>query len=74
MKDKYYKEHPADTIWWVSNPEVTGEFVFSFDKKKNYNLFRDYPHNMTAEEVKRFDRENPRWAEFFAYRKGEGKA
>ena len=39
--------------------------------KKIYNLFADYPHNMTAEEVKIFDNENPYWAAFFKDRKNE---
>lgn len=39
--------------------------------KKIYNLFANYPHNMTAEEVKIFDKENPYWAAFFKDRKNE---
>ncbi|WP_422938712.1 DUF7675 family protein [Streptococcus vicugnae] len=34
-----------------------------------YSLFADYPHNMTAEEVEIFDKENPFWANFFKWRK-----
>ena len=41
-----------------------GEKV-SFDKKKIYNLFADYPHNLTAEEKEIFDKENPYWCDFF---------
>lgn len=68
--DRFYKEHPDDKTWWLNNAdETTGEFIFSFDRKKLYNLFRDYPHNMTAYEVKVFDKENPYWAEFFKDRK-----
>lgn len=68
--DKFYKENPNDQIWWLNNAEeTTGEFVFSFDKKKLYNMFRDYPHNMTPQEVQIFDRENPYWADFFRDRK-----
>lgn len=65
----FYKNADSDTIWWVDNPEVVGEFLFSFDKKKIYNMFRDYPHNLTAEEVEIFDKENPYWAEFFKDRR-----
>lgn len=68
MRNNWYKEEPSDTIWWLDNERV-GEFVFSFDKKKQYNLFADYPHNMTPEEVKVFNKENPFWADFFSWRK-----
>lgn len=68
--DRFYKEHPNDKIWWLNNAdETTGEFVFSFDRKKLYNLFRDYPHNMTEKEIEIFNKENPYWAEFFKDRK-----
>ena len=52
----FYKKDPKDKVWWVDNSrEVTGEFVFSFDKKKLYNLYKDYPHNLTKEEKEIFD-------------------
>ena len=66
----WYKENKDDQIWWLDNrEEVVGEFIFSFDKEKIYNLFEDYPHNMTAEEVAIFDKENPYWVDFFSDRK-----
>ena len=34
----FYKENPNDTIWWVDNPDVIGEHLFSFDKKEVFNL------------------------------------
>ena len=69
MKDDgFYKENPHDSIWWKKSPGV-GEWLFSFDKKKVYNMFRDYPHNMTANQVAVFDRENPYWANYFKDRK-----
>ncbi|WP_288217987.1 hypothetical protein [uncultured Fusobacterium sp.] len=68
MKSDFYKENENDTIWWVNDLDTKGEFLFSFDKKKIYNLFADYPHNLSKEEKEIFDRENPYWAEFFSDR------
>lgn len=65
MKDNFYKKTPQSKIWWVDDPDVRGEFVFSFDKKKKYNLFEDYPHNMSESEIKIFDDEEPFWKNFF---------
>lgn len=64
-----YKENDTDVIYWLSTPERTGEWVFTFDKKKFYNLFEDYPNNMTPEEVEIFNKENPYWVDFFSDRK-----
>ena len=67
---EFYKNNKSDSIWWIDNGgEVKGEHLFSFDKKKIYNVFADYPHNMTAEEIKIFDKENPEWAKFLSERK-----
>lgn len=68
MSNKWYKDNPRDAIWW-KDTDTKGEFIFSFDKKKEYNLFRDYPDKMTKEEVELFDKENPYWADFFKDRK-----
>jgi len=65
----WYKNNKSDQIWWLDNRDVIGEFIFSFDKKKQYNLFEDYPYNMSAKEVAIFDEENPYWADFFSDRK-----
>lgn len=63
--DRYYKNEDTDQIWWIDEPGVVGEFLFTFDKKKVFNLFADYPHNLTAEQREIFDRENPDWKDFF---------
>ena len=68
MKSDFYKENKNDTIWWINDLDTKGEFLFSFNKKKIYNLFADYPHNLSKEEKEIFDRENPYWAEFFSDR------
>ncbi len=66
MTNTWYKNEETDYIWWLDNgDEVTGEWIFSFDKKKTYNLFADYPNSLTLEEKEIFDRENPYWRNFF---------
>lgn len=65
MLSDFYKNNPNDKIWWIDNLETSGEFLFSFDKKKIFNLFADYPHNLTPEQKAIFDKENPYWANFF---------
>jgi len=69
MEYDLYKEHKKDKIYWVDNFDRVGEYLFTFDKKKFYNLFADYPHNLTEEERRIFDKENPYWAKFFSWRK-----
>ncbi|MGR5847372.1 DUF7675 family protein [Streptococcus pneumoniae] len=61
----FYKDSEESKVWWIDKIGVIGEFLFSFDKKKIYNLFLDYPHNMTEEEVRIFDSENSFWRDFF---------
>ncbi|MBE6099910.1 MAG: hypothetical protein E7197_07635 [Anaerovibrio sp.] len=61
----YVKNNKNDVIYWLDNPLVLGEFLFSFDKKKIFNLFSDYPWELSKEEKEIFDRENPYWTDFF---------
>lgn len=68
MKYAFYKNNKKDTIYWVDNYDVIGEFLFSFDKKTIYNLFRDYPYKLNKEQKEIFDKENPYWADFFSDR------
>ena len=65
MSDRWYKNEQTDKVWWKDMPDRVGEWVFSFDKVKEYNLFKEYPHNLTHEQKKIFDEENPEWVEFF---------
>ena len=67
MQYEFYKENDTDKFWWVRTPEI-GLFLFSFDKKKMYNLYKDYPHALSKEEKTVFDAENPFWVEYFSDR------
>ena len=69
QSNKFYKNNPGDSIWWVDTFDKVGEWLFSFDQKIIFNMFEDYPHNLTPEQVKVFDEENPYWADFFSDRK-----
>ena len=68
MKYDFYKNNKKDTIYWDNNFDIIGEFLFSFDKKTIYNLFRDYPYKLNKEQKEIFDKENPYWADFFSDR------
>ncbi len=65
MQYDFYKENDTDRIWWVDTVDTIGLYLFSFDRKKIYNLFSDYPHKLSAEEKRIFDEENPYWKAFF---------
>lgn len=65
MLNNWYKENEKDQIWWKDTSDKVGEFIFSFDKEKEFNLFADYPHKLTPKEKEIFDKENSYWKEFF---------
>ena len=56
---------------WIKNPKAVGERLFTFGDGKIFNLFRDYPHELTPEQKQVFDEANPYWANFFRNRKYE---
>lgn len=64
-KGKWVKNEGSSQIWWLDNPDVIGEWVFSFDKVHEFNMFEDYPYKLTKEQKAIFDKENPYWADFF---------
>ena len=68
MNLKFYHRNENEVVWWVDNTETIGEHLFSLDKQRIYNLFADYPHNLTPSEKEIFDKENPHWRDFFADR------
>lgn len=61
----FYKNKESDKIWWTDEIGVVGGFYFSFDKKKVFSLFKDYPDKLTSEQKELFDKENPEWAAYF---------
>jgi hypothetical protein len=65
---EFFKNKDTNIIDWIDNTECKGEFLFTFDKQKIYNLFADYPHELTEIEKRIFDKENPYWRKFFANR------
>ncbi len=73
MLGDFYKENKGDKIWWVDNVDTVGEFLFSFDKKRIFNMFADYPYKLTAEQKQIFDKENPFWKDFFRDRQTDKK-
>lgn len=69
-QNNWYKNNDNDKIWWLDNgDERKGEFIFSFDKNKKYNLFQDYPQNLTPQEKDIFDNENVFWKNYFSDRR-----
>ena len=49
MLSDFYKKNKKDVVWWVQELDACGRLLISFDKKKIFNLFEDYPHNLTKE-------------------------
>ncbi len=70
MKNEWFKNNPEDKVWWLDSDK--SEFVFSFDKKQEFYLYRDYPYKLTKEQKAVFDVENPHWVAFFMDRQPEG--
>lgn len=64
LKNNFFKENEGDKIWWVNDGDRVGTFLFSFDRKKIYRLFYDYPTKLSKEEKQIFDKENPFWASY----------
>ena len=64
-KYSFYKKNKGDKVWWLDNSDVIGEYVFSLDKKKTYNLFSDYPEKLSVKEWLEFNAENEYWRRFF---------
>ena len=61
----WFKKGKNDKIWWLDPGDEYGVFVFSFDKKTQYDLFEDYPNKLSEKQLEVFNKENPFWASFF---------
>lgn len=62
MLSDFFKKREDDLIWWTENMDTVGELLFSFDKERIFNFFRDYPQELTEEQKALFDEENPELA------------
>ena len=63
----FSRENESDKVWWLDNYDEIGTLVFSFDRKKKYYLFRDYPHKLSVREWMIFNEENEYWKDFFEF-------
>lgn len=65
---RFWKRSPGNKIWGVSemidSDRMPGRMLISFDKKKFYNIYGDYPNKMTEEERKIFEEEYPDWVDW----------
>lgn len=59
---EFYRKD-GDKMWdaYDESP-YRGVLEFTFDKKKIYSFWEDYPQNLTKEEKELFDKERPFWA------------
>ena len=55
--NNFYKNNETDKIFWVDNVEDVGVWLFSFDKEKIFNMFEDYPQELTKDQKEIFDKE-----------------
>ena len=62
----FEKRHNTDLVYWVIDNESIGTMEFSFDKKKIYNFYRDYPQKLSVAEIAIFNKENPILADLAA--------
>ena len=54
-----YKYEESDAIQWVDEPENVGAVRFTFDGKKIFDFWQDYPEKLSPEQVEIFKKENP---------------
>ncbi len=64
-----WKKRESDAIFWIDDVDHVGGHWFTFDKVTVFNVFEDYPHNLTPDQKAIFDAENPFWKDFFTGRR-----
>lgn len=67
--DELAKQY-VENFRWI-NSKNSDEHLFTFNGYKIFNLFKDYPYNLTKIEKEYFDKKNPYWADFFKDRTKE---
>lgn len=71
MDNKFYKNNLDSRVWWlVNNNSDFDEFLFSFDKNKIYDLYKDYGVNMSDEEMRILNEDEPAMARLVSWRIG----
>ena len=64
---EFFQRKKGNLIWWIDcfddDKRIIGDFRFSFDRKKVFNFWRDYPEKLTDERIKIFQNENMTLAE-----------
>lgn len=66
--ERLVKIGSSSKIFWASPIGYVGTLLFSFDNKKFYSLFGDFPYKLTKEQIDFFVKEEPYWANFFRKR------
>ena len=70
----FYKHKISQRVWNVDLAEqITGPVLFTFDRKKIYNWWSDYPQKLKPKEIEIFEEDNPFWANYSKKRKKEAQ-
>lgn len=70
----FYKDRISLRVWKVDlAKQIAGPMLFTFDRKKIYNFWSDYPQKLMPEEIEVFEEDNPYWANFHEHRKKQAQ-